>query len=229
MRPPTEDQLREYAAEHLKYDALMLRATQVLLNKPNLPESLAHSLLESLMLATRRLMEFFYQESGGDNDARATQYCKSGDWTTTKPKALWKVTGRINREIAHASLERVNLTTETRGWDTGQMRQALEATFKEFVSLAYPDLLPARTKEVLLEDGYETDTHRAVTSSMTATNVAVSPIWTSSLRGSLLGKSLLGETGLMGARVEADLKYTSTRVLTPAEIANIHFPSLEDK
>src|SRR5579859_8190463 len=151
-----EDKLKDYAAEHLKYDAMMLRATQELLMRPNLPDALNHALLESFTLAVRRLMEFFYEEVGGDSDARATEYCAPGMWTKLKPKALWKIPGRINREIAHASLSRVDLTDETRNWNTGEIRRALELTFKDFLRVAYPDLLSDRVREELLEDSYAT-------------------------------------------------------------------------
>jgi hypothetical protein len=160
-------------------------------------------------------MEFFYEEPRGENDARATDYCNPGEWTATKPKAVWNVTGRINREIAHASPERVNLTEETRSWNTGEMRNALELTFKDFVKLAYPHLIPDRTREVLLDDGYRTDDQRVHVAGVSATNATVSESFADLSRGFFIPPGRVW--------IDPDSTLTSTSGLAPDDIARIHF------
>jgi hypothetical protein len=147
------DELREYASTHLKYDVLMLRRTQELMAfRPGARDPMGYALLESFTIHTRVLVEFFYTKREHPDDVRAADYAPG--WSEGLPKlfseSVLNVDRRINAEIAHASIKRLDVTEELKPWPHRKIREQLEKTLVKFLKLVDPaNLIGDGTREVL--------------------------------------------------------------------------------
>jgi hypothetical protein len=166
----TDDQLAEWAVEHLIYEVDMLvfaleRLTQVQ------PETLdANLALESFAVHARCLFDFLWTKPNPayDDDAFASDF--SEGWNGRRdaiPAHLAEVRDRrrFGQEIFHLTYNRISGSGEEKIWLCGQMGLEIAAALGLFSRLARPAALDRRTRsrlssivvEVKGKDGKVTD------------------------------------------------------------------------
>jgi hypothetical protein len=149
----TDKNLREWADEHLVYEAQMLRyaATRLQQHGDRAGRD-RNAMIESFAVHTRCLREFLWYPPSKDHpeDARAAHFCAPGAWDDgDMPPLIDKVKGRIGEEIVHLSYRRRGITEEAKGWNYGEIYQLIAAKLREFVEVALPERLAESTRREL--------------------------------------------------------------------------------
>jgi len=126
----TENQLRDFAAEHLTYEANMLSATAQLLATGGQNHAIKNALLESFTIHLRALIDFLWEpDKPRPDDAVASDYFASiEDWKDVQPAfppTLDPARKRTGKEIAHLTYSRLSVTTEQKQWKVLDMANAV--------------------------------------------------------------------------------------------------------
>jgi hypothetical protein len=118
-QPPPIAELRRFAEEHLLYEAGMLyEVTGKLMNRHHRDDLVVeNALLESFGIHCRNLIDFLWlEEPMKKTDAIAADYF-DGDWDPPEQsERLSKVKGRVGKEIAHLSYNRLTIPEDEKGW-----------------------------------------------------------------------------------------------------------------
>jgi hypothetical protein len=133
----TPDELR-LASKHLNYEVMMFEETSRALESRTLTDVHKYAFLESFTIHARALVFFFFAENGHPTDVLATDFFPDAtNWRAAHkrsdiPVALAKVGGRVGKEIAHLTYDRLGIDYEASKWDVTAMRQAMMAVVKDF-------------------------------------------------------------------------------------------------
>jgi hypothetical protein len=151
MTVRTNEQLAEWADEHLVYEAQQLRFAAQQLDALGEEESPERNMaIETFALHTRCLLEFLWRkpDESHPDSLRALHFC--ADWRTEgMPHALAGVPNRINEEIVHLSYGRQLVVKETKGWNVDAIFKAIAARLREFAEAALPERLSDSTRREL--------------------------------------------------------------------------------
>lgn len=136
----TDAELRDWAREHLVYEARMLAYAAVELSKiADEPRSMrSNALLESFAVHVRCLRDFLFGERGGGRygarDAHATDFLPEGSEPPEIPDALKDVDKRrrLGREVVHLSYDRNDVAPEVKDWPVSEIVTELLTALWEF-------------------------------------------------------------------------------------------------
>lgn len=150
-------ELKEFAEEHLAYEAEMLFASAQELAEGKHPQHITNALLESFTIHLRALIDFFWgQYPARKDDALAEDFFEHpSHWKEKKPDfpaALELARNRANKEIAHLTYERLNIKPEAKVWPVAEMANAMRSALIVFAKSADVGLLGTALSELKSDD-----------------------------------------------------------------------------
>ena len=133
----SEKELKEFAEEHLAYEVNMMIGAADVLSQPNNSQFVINTFLESFTIHLRALIYFIWEPSKvREDDAIAGDYFSSKEhWRKVRPdfpEELKPALSRTGKEIAHLTYTRMKVTPETKGWNIGEMTEAMVRALKVF-------------------------------------------------------------------------------------------------
>ncbi len=141
----SEDQLRAFAKEHLYYEISMLYYDYDQLKVTSNRDFLFSALLESLIIHTTVLLDFFYKPQMKADDAKAIHYMKDiAAWKKVLPNLdpyFRKFYTRRSKEVVHLSYRRLDVSQEEKSWQGDKTTQNLKETINIFLHNADPGRL----------------------------------------------------------------------------------------
>jgi len=156
----------KYSREHLYYEiGMFTRMLEEILNfqEPHNDEQLKsrnNSCLESFLIHTRNLMEFFYEKfkKYPEKDVRAQDFMPPGiTWTITKSSDYPDITKRISREIEHITTERKMPGDLAKQWsEMNRIIEIISIAFEQFKkncghNKVHPDILNISLPEHIIQ------------------------------------------------------------------------------
>ncbi|HEY4213762.1 MAG TPA: hypothetical protein VGM84_19950 [Steroidobacteraceae bacterium] len=124
---------------HLAYEIGMLHGTADLLSLGQHAGTAQNALLESFTVHARSLFDFLQAASPRDDDVIAEDFFQAPEtWDQIRLQepiaaALKTARGRVNKEIAHLTYERLTVTPEQKGWAHQELRLAMDLVLARFV------------------------------------------------------------------------------------------------
>lgn len=153
-RPLTAAALREYADEHLFYEAKMyVVGRQILPLLPPADVFAKNAIIEVCVLHLRNLIEFFYLARPHNDDIFAALYVRSeAAWRKDRPEitpALDRARRRANKEMEHLTTERIAGIHPEKEWDFKRLSTDLRAAIQVFLKYADSAKLGKKCKNQL--------------------------------------------------------------------------------
>jgi len=138
---PSDEELKEFAEQHLAYEVNMMIGAAKGLSQPNNSQFVINALLESFTIHLRALIDFIWEPSNvWKDDAIACDFFSSTEqWEKVRPDfpaALEPARSRTGKEVAHLTYARMEVTPETKGWNIGEMTEAMIRALKVFADNA---------------------------------------------------------------------------------------------
>ena len=145
MSDRSAHELVEFSSHLLTDVQVFFRAGRMLTRRqlglsPPLPWEVETALIESFALHTRAFADFFYRDTGRDDDAFATHYFPPNAWQTIRPAAprwVQSIRGRgrdrVGKEIVHLTYHRLTLADDARGWPVVQVAGAVGTVLRVFI------------------------------------------------------------------------------------------------
>ncbi len=124
-------------AEHYKYEVDMLFMTWQKLNALTIDVNTHNAILESFLLHSRNLIEFYYDlKKYKNSDARAHDYFDEKiKWEDIRPNIDYKdFKININKQISHLTYDRVKFTLSDKAWTPLYIMIELFQITKIFIS-----------------------------------------------------------------------------------------------
>jgi hypothetical protein len=121
-RPRRKEEELIAALEHLYYEIDMLQGTMERLETGSTEDRIFHNaLVESFTIHARNLMHFLYPTGKkDDSDVLAADFFDDeGYWLKIRlkePEEFGKSRGRVNKEIAHLTYDRLSITPDRKIW-----------------------------------------------------------------------------------------------------------------
>jgi hypothetical protein len=121
-RPHRNEEDLKAALKHLCYEIDMLQGTMERLETGSTEDRILHNaLVESFTVHARNLMHFLYPIGEKDSDVLAADFFDdAGYWLKNRPeepKEFGKSRGRVNKEIAHLTYDRLSVTPQHKIWN----------------------------------------------------------------------------------------------------------------
>ena len=154
MAAPLDQELAEWAREHLVYEARMLAYTAVrLAERRDLPrDHESNLLLEGLAIHARCLRDFLWGNRSERHpmDAFAVEFCAPGEWEKARgavPAALAEVDerNRFGREVVHLSYDRRHVQTDIKDSPVSEIVGELVEALDSFAATARSECLDDET------------------------------------------------------------------------------------
>jgi len=122
--------------EHLDYEIAMFRNTAFVIHHELRNETfLANVFIESFVLHTRNLINFFFGGENGD-DVIASQFVSPPEqWRNSRgkmPKILSDVKFRAGKHLAHLTWTRTQIQAKEREWEITEIARAMEEVIDAF-------------------------------------------------------------------------------------------------
>jgi len=138
---PSEEKLKAFAEEHLAYEIIMLQFAKQELSQVNHCQFKKSAFLECFTIHLRALIDFLWKQTDmRKDDAIASDFFTSATlWEKIRPEMpldLEPARSRTNKEIAHLTYARMDVTSETKGWNFKKMTKAVLRVIKLFVDNA---------------------------------------------------------------------------------------------
>lgn len=138
---PSDEELREFAEEHLTYEVNMMIGAAKGLSQPSNSQFAINALLESFAIHLRALIDFIWESPDvWKDDAIGCDFFNSTEqWKKVRPDfpaALEPARSRTGKEVAHLTYARMKVTPETKGWNIGEMTEAMVRALKVFADNA---------------------------------------------------------------------------------------------
>jgi hypothetical protein len=109
------------------------------------PGPATNAFLESFTIHTRGLLQFLFPSDPKPDDVLAEDYFDTPDeWLKVRgdlPEPLSVVNRRVGKEIAHLTYARLDVTTETKGWNIPVIWAAVLRVMQTFAKNAPRDRL----------------------------------------------------------------------------------------
>ena len=150
IRSPEELQ---QASNHLFYEIWMFEtlAQTMALGIAGRGNVINNSLLEAFAIHVRALIGFFYSESPRKDDIIADDFFTSpNDWQKMRPQKtelLDKAKKRADKEVAHLTYTRLDITPEQKHWDFVKIYNDLQVLIKLFLNNIPTDLLGSKWED----------------------------------------------------------------------------------
>ena len=143
--PLTIDDLLKFSGEHLYYEIEMLYGVSRLIKAGNSNGIVYNALLESFVLHTSVILDFFYKMPLNPLEAKAAHYIKDMNaWRDVLPsynKYFIRFNKKRNREVMHLSYERLKVEYVEKVWDFTRLNEQLRKIIDLFLENADPGLL----------------------------------------------------------------------------------------
>ncbi len=148
----TEDELRQFSANHLLYELEMLFFVSeiLLLERFRSPESsqdniIKNALIESFTIHLRGMTDFLYRQRRQPDDVLADNYVRDvEEWRARRgemPEGLRVAVQRTGKEIAHLTTKRYADGAAEKHWSPQELTKAVVAPLKRFVAAVPPERL----------------------------------------------------------------------------------------
>jgi hypothetical protein len=149
--PRSQEELRK-ASDHLFYEIWMFQTlAQGMSSGMAGIGAINNSLLESFAIHVRALIGFFYPENPRSDDILAEDFFENeGTWKSLQPvktETLSNAKKRADKEIAHLTYTRLDLTPEQKSWEFLKIFDDLQVPIKVFLGNVNKDLLGSKWKE----------------------------------------------------------------------------------
>ena len=145
---PSRDELIKFSHDHLFYEIWMLFEVTELLRHSNQGTPACNALLESFVIHSAILIEFFYDKGIYSSTARASDYINDlMVWNQSIPpyeRYFDKIRKRRNTEMAHLSYERLQVSSRDKAWNYSVTSLQLRGITNQFLGLADPKLLHSK-------------------------------------------------------------------------------------
>ena len=137
--------LLKFSGEHLYYEIEMLYGVSRLIKEDKEGGIVYNALLESFVLHTSVILNFFYKMPLNPQEAKAVHYIKDlNAWRDILPpynKYFIRFNKKRNREVAHLSYERLKVEYVEKVWDFTRLNEQLRLIIDLFLEHADPELL----------------------------------------------------------------------------------------
>lgn len=156
--PLSDEELTEWADEHLAYEAWMLAFASLMLARPDLPrDEMSNVFLESFAIHARCLRDFLFGHRDRlhkGRDAFAIDFCPEGEWENARgpiPAGLSELDERrrYGREIVHLSYDRSAVSPEMKDWPIGRVLEEIDDLLRALADTALPERLSPELRETL--------------------------------------------------------------------------------
>ena len=145
----TDQELKDYSADHLYYELWMLYETATLLvhslGGAEVNFVIRNAVLESFAVHARSLAGFLYHESKRDDDVTAEDYVENLEaWRVARgqmPNELDVTVFRTGKEVAHLTTKRYPPGSSQKVWSLKDIFRAFIQPLKLFVTHALPGRL----------------------------------------------------------------------------------------
>jgi hypothetical protein len=141
----TDQELRDYAADHVSYELTMLYETAMRLKRDKAIDTdwiLKNAFIESFTIHARALALFLYKGPKLAGDVTAEQYVKDvAAWKAARgniPPELQEVIDRTGKEIAHLTTGRHPAGNPKKGWSIEHVYRMFFAPLHLFLRHAEP-------------------------------------------------------------------------------------------
>lgn len=152
----SDQELRQWAHEHLTYEAGMLLHAVGRTADENIDPADRNAFIEAFAVHVRCLRDFLWRdERAKPQDALARDFCAPRIWEITRgdlPLALREIEGgrnRIGREIVHLTYHRLDIDAESKDWKMRELLQEVLACLARFAHAADPRRLAEETRQAL--------------------------------------------------------------------------------
>jgi len=140
------------ASNHLYYEIWMFQTlAQSMASGIAGTGPLNNALLESFTIHVRALIGFFYSEKPRDDDIIAEDFFNNQtDWHSIRPlktKTLENAKKRADKEVAHLTYNRLDVTPEQKPWEFLEIFDELQVLIKVFLDNVDQDLLGSHWDE----------------------------------------------------------------------------------
>lgn len=146
----THEQLKSFSGEHLYYEIFMLYGVvDILKQKPDFDnEIILDALIESFVIHTQIILDFFYIPQMKPDDAKAIHFVKNvGTWKKEIPsydRYFRRFNRRRSREVVHLTYSRLEVSKEDKPWDIQKTTQHIQKVVNLFIEHADPRRLHER-------------------------------------------------------------------------------------
>jgi len=140
----SKEELRQ-ASNHLFYEIWMFQTLAKGMASGIAGEGpINNALLESFAIHVRALIGFFYSENQRSDDIVADDFFpNSNDWKnkrSIKTEILDKAKKRADKEVAHLTYTRLDVTPKQKPWEFLKIFNDLQVPIKTFLEKVSPDL-----------------------------------------------------------------------------------------
>jgi hypothetical protein len=145
----TDEVLRK-ASEHLHYEGHMCLTLAKALSTGVFGQgALLNMALESFTVHSRLLLKFFFDDKPREDDIVADDFFgNEGKWQEMRdeiPPILDAIKKRVDKEVAHLTYARLNVTPEAKPWPFLDIVQAVEGVWNRFIAAVPLSRLDRRT------------------------------------------------------------------------------------
>ncbi|MGE0268135.1 MAG: hypothetical protein AB7S78_06755 [Candidatus Omnitrophota bacterium] len=150
----TNEQLLEFSGEHLYYEISMLYGVVDLLNtKEKIADPyIINALIESFVIHTQVILDFFYMPQMKADDAKAIHYIDDIKlWKSNLPsydRYFRKFNRRRSREVVHLSYSRLDVKGEEKTWHLVKTTEHIKLVVNAFLEHANKGLLHPKMYEL---------------------------------------------------------------------------------
>ena len=149
----TEEELQQ-ASNHLHYEILMFEALaqSMALGIAGRGNVINSAFLESFTIHVRVLIGFFYSENPREDDIIADDFFSiSGEWQSIRPpktELLDKAKRRADKEVAHLTYTRLDITPEQKNWEFVKIFNDIQVIVEVFLNNVPIDLLGSKWEDI---------------------------------------------------------------------------------
>jgi len=140
-----KEHLVVFSGEHLYYELNMFFGLSKLLSEGINDQYVYSALLESFIIHTCLILDFFYKPPRKADDASVIHFIDDiKKWKRLRPsydKYFRKFHRRRSREVVHLSYKRLEVEKSEKLWDIGKIVPNIRELLSAFFEAANPDLL----------------------------------------------------------------------------------------
>lgn len=146
------DRKLQDASNHLHYEFSMLMFVAQAFDTGIAAQGwLVNALLESFVIHIRVLLGFFFPpDNVKEDDVLAQDYFDDDGWKKIQPQlseVLSSAKFRANKEVAHLTYTRLNVTPETKGWEFSEIANEMSKVIDIFIKNVPRNRLGSRWSE----------------------------------------------------------------------------------
>jgi hypothetical protein len=137
----TQQELQEFADEHLFYEIWMLCETADRLMNRKYQDTVAkNAYIESFVIHSRNLLDFLYDVGGREDDVHASDYQNTTPWNPPPKDTIldtWYPT-RMNKHLAHMTYKRLTVPAADRNWPVKDIFPSIKVVLEAFFKWVLP-------------------------------------------------------------------------------------------